>query len=43
MYFLRGILPWQNMKAKTTKEKYSMIMGKKISTPIDLLCDKYPE
>jgi casein kinase 1 len=33
MYLLRGILPWQNMKAKDTKTKYKMIMEKKISTP----------
>ncbi len=26
MYMLRGILPWQNMKAKDTKTKYKMIM-----------------
>lgn len=26
MYFLRGILPWQNMKAKDTKAKYQMIL-----------------
>ena len=34
MYFLRGILPWQNMKANTAKAKYEMIMNKKISTPV---------
>lgn len=33
MYLLRGILPWQNMKAKDTKTKYKMIMDKKIATP----------
>ena len=33
MYFLRGILPWQNMKAKDTKAKYQMILEKKMSTP----------
>jgi casein kinase 1 len=26
MYLLRGILPWQNMKAKDTKTKYKMIL-----------------
>jgi hypothetical protein len=33
MYFLRGILPWQNLKGKDTKQKYQMIMEKKIATP----------
>ena len=42
MYFLRGILPWQNMKANTAKIKYEMIMNKKISTPLDQLCKGHP-
>ena len=42
MYMLRGILPWQNMKAKDTKTKYKMIMEKKISTPAEFLCKGYP-
>ena len=42
MYLLRGILPWQNMKAKDTKTKYKMIMEKKISTPAEFLCKGYP-
>jgi hypothetical protein len=42
MYLLRGILPWQNMKAKDTKTKYKMIMDKKISTPTDLLVKGFP-
>lgn len=42
MYLLRGILPWQNMKAKDTKTKYKMIMEKKISTPAEFLCQGYP-
>jgi serine/threonine protein kinase len=43
MYFLRGILPWQNMKAKDTKQKYNMIMEKKMSTPVDVLCKGFPQ
>jgi serine/threonine protein kinase len=43
MYFLRSILPWQNMKAKDTKQKYSMIMEKKMSTPVDVLCKGFPQ
>ena len=42
VYFLRGELPWQGMKAKTTKEKYDKIMEKKISTPIEILCKGFP-
>lgn len=43
MYLLRGILPWQNMKAKDTKTKYKMIMEKKISTPAEILCKGYAQ
>lgn len=43
MYLLRGILPWQNMKAKDTKAKYKMIMEKKIATPAQILCKGYPQ
>jgi len=43
MYFLRGSLPWQGLKASTKKEKYEKIMEKKISTPIDVLCKSFPE
>lgn len=42
MYFLRGILPWQNMKGNTAKAKYELIMNKKISTPLEVLCKDYP-
>jgi hypothetical protein len=42
LYLLRGILPWQNMKAKDTKAKYKMIMEKKISTPAEFLCKGFP-
>ena len=42
VYFLRGELPWQGMKAKTTKEKYEKIMEKKIATQIETLCKGFP-
>lgn len=42
MYLLKGVLPWQNMKAKDTKTKYRMIMDKKISTPPEILCKGFP-
>jgi len=42
LYFLRGSLPWQNMRAKDKKEKYQKIMEKKLGTPIDVLCKGFP-
>ncbi|EDQ90308.1 uncharacterized protein MONBRDRAFT_16552 [Monosiga brevicollis MX1] len=42
LYFLRGALPWQGIKAKTKKQKYEKIMEKKIATPIKELCDGFP-
>jgi serine/threonine protein kinase len=37
MYFLRGALPWQGLKAATKKQKYDRIM-EKMTTHTDLLC-----
>lgn len=42
MYFNRGSLPWQGMRAATKKQKYEKISDKKMSTPIDVLCRGYP-
>ncbi|KAF8595057.1 kinase-like protein [Ceratobasidium sp. AG-I] len=42
MYFLRGQLPWQGLKAATKKQKYNRIMEKKMTTPADLLCRGFP-
>ena len=42
VYFLRGELPWQGLKAKNMKDKYEKIMEKKISTPIVVLCQGFP-
>jgi casein kinase I family protein HRR25 len=42
MYFLRGALPWQGLKAATKKQKYDRIMEKKMTTPTDLLCRGFP-
>ncbi|KAH9845314.1 Casein kinase I 1 [Teratosphaeria destructans] len=43
MYFLRGGLPWQGLKAATNKQKYEKIGEKKQTTAIKDLCDGYPE
>ena len=42
MYFLRGQLPWQGLKAATKKQKYDRIMEKKMTTPTELLCRGFP-
>jgi len=42
LYFLRGILPWQNLRANNKKEKYDKIMEKKLGTPIEILCKGFP-
>jgi len=42
MYFNRGHLPWQGLRAKTKKEKYNKIAEKKMSTPVEKLCKRYP-
>lgn len=43
MYFLRGHLPWQGLKADTLKERYQKIGDTKRSTPIEVLCENFPE
>lgn len=42
MYFLRGSLPWQGLKAATNKQKYERIGEKKQTTPVKELCDGFP-
>ncbi|VVA89879.1 unnamed protein product [Arabis nemorensis] len=42
MYFLKGSLPWQGLKAGTKKQKYDRISEKKVSTPIEVLCKNQP-
>ncbi|XP_076176795.1 casein kinase I gish isoform X2 [Ptiloglossa arizonensis] len=43
MYFLRGSLPWQGLKADTLKERYQKIGDTKRNTAIEVLCDGHPE
>lgn len=42
-YFARGSLPWQGLKANTKKQKYDKIKNKKLSVPLDQLCDGLPK
>jgi len=42
MYFSRGSLPWQGLKANGKKEKYDRIMESKMQTPLDVLCKHCP-
>ncbi|CAO3579701.1 unnamed protein product [Absidia cylindrospora] len=42
MYFCRGSLPWQGLKAANKKQKYDRIMEKKMTTPTELLCRGFP-
>lgn len=43
LYFVKGSLPWQNMKANGKKEKYEKIMDKKLTIPLDKLCADLPD
>lgn len=42
IYFLKGSLPWQNLKALDKREKYERIMERKLSIPINVLCAGLP-
>ncbi len=42
MYFLRGSLPWQGLKANTKKQRYQRILEMKQQMHADLLCLNYP-
>jgi serine/threonine protein kinase len=42
MYFLRGSLPWQGLKANTKKQKYDRILEKKNTVSIEMLTRGFP-
>ena len=43
IYLSKGILPWQGLKAKTQKERYKLIMNKKIENKPEILCQGLPD
>ena len=43
IYFCRGSLPWQGLKAATEDEKNELIKEKKMNTPIEDLCRGFPD
>ncbi|XP_049851552.1 casein kinase I-like [Schistocerca gregaria] len=43
LYLLRGKLPWQGLGTHAQQRKYASIIEKKVSTPVELLIQGYPE
>lgn len=42
MYFNRGSLPWQGLRATNKRQKYEKISEKKMSTSVEVLCKGFP-
>ncbi|KAF8822324.1 putative casein kinase I [Cardiosporidium cionae] len=42
MYFIKGSLPWQGLKATSKRDKYDKIMQRKMDTSVDMLCRQHP-
>lgn len=42
VYFLKGSLPWQGLRATTKKQKYEKIKENKVMQPIETLCRGCP-
>ena len=43
VYFMKGNLPWQGLKARNDKEKYEKIKEKKLNISLDTLCQGLPD
>jgi casein kinase I family protein HRR25 len=43
LYFLRGQMPWSGLDARTKQEKFARIAQVKEETPLDSLCEGYPD
>ena len=43
MYFLRGRLPWQGLKARNNEDRYQLIKEKKQETSPEELCRGFPD
>lgn len=43
LYFLRGSLPWQGLKASTKNKRYQLIREVKQTTSIENLCKGFPQ
>lgn len=43
LYFLKGKLPWQGLRAETKEEKYSQIRDHKLEYGFEQLCQGFPE
>ena len=42
IYFIKGELPWQNVRVHDKKEKYRLIANIKMNTPVEILCKGLP-
>lgn len=42
VYFLKGVLPWQGLKAKNAQKKYQLILQKKQQVSVSALCAGCP-
>jgi serine/threonine protein kinase len=43
LYFIKGALPWQGLRAVNKKDKYQKIMERKMNLTVDQLCRGLPE
>ena len=43
VYFMKGKLPWQGLKANNHKEKYEKVKQKKMEISLDTLCQGLPD